>query len=53
MPVLLLAVFLLAACGPSGKIAEPQRQDLDKAKAVQQSVDSYQQNLQQHIDASQ
>lgn len=46
MRLLLLTVILLAACGPSGKIAESQRQQLDKAKAVQQTVDGYNQQLQ-------
>ena len=52
MRVVIVFSLLLAACGPSGKIAESQRQDLDKAKAVQQQVDSYNQQLQQHTDSS-
>lgn len=52
MRIVIVFSLLLAACGPSGKIAESQRQELDKAKAVQQQVDSYNQQLQQHTDSS-
>ena len=52
-----LAVLLLlslAACKPPSpaKIAAPQREMLDQAKAVQNTVDTQNQQLQQQIDAA-
>ncbi|SMF28283.1 hypothetical protein [Pseudogulbenkiania subflava] len=50
-------VFLLlslTACEPPppAKIAAPQREMLDKAKGVQQTVDAQQQQLRQQVDAA-
>jgi len=52
MRVVILFTLLLAACDPSGKIAESQRQELDKAKAVQQQVDQYGAAQRQQLDSS-
>ncbi|MEQ6289967.1 hypothetical protein ACFPAG_04990 [Vogesella sp. GCM10023246] len=52
MRIILLISLLLAGCGPSGKIAESQRQELDKAKAVQQQVDQYGATQRQQLDSS-
>lgn len=52
MRLVILISLLLVGCGPSGKIAESQRQDLDKAKAVQQQVDQHGEALRQQLDSS-
>jgi hypothetical protein len=36
--LMLVFAFLAAGCGESGKLAEPQREALDKAQAVEQTV---------------
>lgn len=50
----LLATLLLAACGPDGgkqpKIAEPQREALDKAKGVENTLQQSAQQQQQESD---
>lgn len=52
MRIIILCSLLLTACGPSGKIAESQRQELDKAKAVQQQVDQYGSAQRQQLESS-
>ena len=52
---ILLAALLLAACSPGGsdhkpKMAEQQRQALDKAKGVQDTLQQSAQQQQQEID---
>lgn len=53
-PSSVLLLLALAACEPPppARIAAPQREMLDQAKAVQHTVDSQNQQLQQQIDAA-
>ncbi|EEG07206.1 hypothetical protein [Pseudogulbenkiania ferrooxidans] len=52
--LLVLLLLSLSACKPPSpaKIAAPQREMLDQAKAVQHTVDAQNQQMQQQIDAA-